>query len=192
VREPKASRKERFHGLCARAGRRQREEHAVRIRKEKKMEREAKKRQQLSDAVGEAPVTSASVTVSCSTCQPLLCDALCTMSSLPVSFVQPAQFTALVADIFSGDETRAYEATSQFRKMLSSEKHPPIDAVMRLGVAPKCVARCGGCLAAACALPPSSPLCLALPDSLSSSAPTTTRSSSSRRRGPSRCALRAA
>lgn len=95
------------------SGRRQREEHAVRIRKEKKQDRDAKKRQQLSATVGDAP--------------------------LPAHHITQAQYVSLVNDVFSGDEARAYTASETFRKMLSSEKHPPIEAVMRLGVAPKFV-----------------------------------------------------
>lgn len=46
------------------------------------------------------------------------------------------QIPALVAALNSGNEALALEATSAFRKMLSIERNPPIDAVLEANVLP--------------------------------------------------------
>merc|ERR1719453_624861 len=45
----------------------------------------------------------------------------------------------MVAAIMSGDSKANYDATVQFRKLLSIEKNPPIQAVINAGVVPRLV-----------------------------------------------------
>lgn len=45
----------------------------------------------------------------------------------------------IVAGMKSPDETIQLQATQTCRKLLSREKHPPIDAMISRGVVPRCV-----------------------------------------------------
>lgn len=45
----------------------------------------------------------------------------------------------LVDGLNSNDVEKQYDATSRFRKLLSKEQYPPIEAVIRVGAVPKFV-----------------------------------------------------
>ncbi|PWA39627.1 importin alpha isoform 1 [Artemisia annua] len=100
-------------------GRRRREDNMVEIRKNKREENLLKKRQVLPASVpsstgGVPPVTS-SVEKK--------------LESLP----------SMVAGVYSNDNATQLEATTQFRKLLSIERSPPIEEVIQSGVVPRFV-----------------------------------------------------
>ncbi|XP_031101329.1 importin subunit alpha-like [Ipomoea triloba] len=98
-------------------GRRRREENMVEIRKSKREESLLKKRrdglqpQQLHNFTPPAPHIAKK------------------LESLP----------ALVAGVWSNDTTLQLESTTQFRKLLSIERNPPMEEVIQAGVVPRFV-----------------------------------------------------
>ncbi|XP_071708612.1 importin subunit alpha-2-like [Rutidosis leptorrhynchoides] len=99
-------------------GRRRREDNMVEIRKNKREENLLKKRQVLPSSQPlstDAPVTNATDEQK--------------LGSLP----------AMVAGVFSNDHNMQLEATTQFRKLLSVERSPPIEEVIQSGVVPRFV-----------------------------------------------------
>nr|GME14208.1 importin subunit alpha [Ipomoea batatas] len=98
-------------------GRRRREENMVEIRKSKREESLLKKRreglqpQQLHNSTAPAPHIAKK------------------LESLP----------ALVAGVWSNDTTLQLESTTQFRKLLSIERNPPMEEVIQSGVVPRFV-----------------------------------------------------
>uniref|UniRef100_A0A251TE75 Importin subunit alpha n=1 Tax=Helianthus annuus TaxID=4232 RepID=A0A251TE75_HELAN len=99
-------------------GRRRREDNMVEIRKNKREENLLKKRQLLSSSQSLA----AGVPVQASTVEKKL-------ESLP----------SMVAGVYSNDNNLQLEATTQFRKLLSIERSPPIEEVIQSGVVPRFV-----------------------------------------------------
>ncbi|KAI3826039.1 hypothetical protein L1987_00081 [Smallanthus sonchifolius] len=102
----------------AEEGRRRREDNMVEIRKNKREENLLKKRQLLTSSqplINGASVQSSTVEKK--------------LESLP----------SLVAGVFSNDNNMQLEATTQFRKLLSIERSPPIEEVIQSGVVPRFV-----------------------------------------------------
>ncbi|KAI3822363.1 hypothetical protein L1987_09952 [Smallanthus sonchifolius] len=102
----------------AEEGRRRREDNMVEIRKNKREENLLKKRQ----VVPSAQPLSAGAPVPTSTVEKKL-------ESLP----------SMVAGVYSNDNNMQLEATTQFRKLLSIERSPPIEEVIQSGVVPRFV-----------------------------------------------------
>lgn len=99
----------------AEEGRRRREDNMVEIRKNKREENLLKKRQVL-------PSQQFPTTIQTSTVEKKL-------ESLP----------NMVAGVWSNDSNLQLEATTQFRKLLSIERSPPIEEVIQSGVVPRFV-----------------------------------------------------
>ncbi|KAL8226992.1 hypothetical protein R6Q57_016824 [Mikania cordata] len=99
-------------------GRRRREDNMVEIRKNKREENLLKKRQVLPASqplAAGAPVPTATIEKK--------------LESLP----------SMVAGVYSNDNNMQLEATTQFRKLLSIERSPPIEEVIQSGVVPRFV-----------------------------------------------------
>ncbi|CAN1352960.1 Importin subunit alpha-1b [Linum perenne] len=107
----------------AEEGRRRREDNMVEIRKSKREESLLKKRreglqpQQLPAAFGSSPAPDSSLLVSLQ------------LETLPL----------MVAAVCSDDRAAQLDATTQFRKLLSIERSPPINEVVQSGVVPRFV-----------------------------------------------------
>ena len=115
----------RFKSLDAADARRGREETNISLRKEKRAEQLNKKRFGGGAAAGaQAPALSATAEV----------------STTPGSKAwQEADPAALVAGVLSDDPTQQLEKVTQFRKLLSIERSPPIEEVIAAGVVPRFV-----------------------------------------------------
>ncbi|PWA99017.1 Armadillo [Artemisia annua] len=101
-------------------GRRRREDNMVEIRKNKREENLLKKRQVLTSS---QPISSTGGL-------PVLASAAeKKLESLP----------SMVAGVYSTDNASQLEATTQFRKLLSIERSPPIEEVIQSGVVPRFV-----------------------------------------------------
>ncbi|XP_023753852.2 importin subunit alpha-1a [Lactuca sativa] len=101
----------------AEEGRRRREDNMVEIRKNRREESLQKKRREaLTGSQFAVPVQSASAAEK-------------KLENLP----------AMVAGVFSDDNNMQLEATTQFRKLLSIERSPPIEEVIQSGVVPRFV-----------------------------------------------------
>ncbi|XP_020254907.1 importin subunit alpha-2-like [Asparagus officinalis] len=100
----------------AEEGRRRREDNMVEIRKSKREENLQKKRREgMAAAAFPQSIPSSGVEKK--------------LESLP----------AMVAGVYSDDRTLQLEATTQFRKLLSIERSPPIEEVIQAGVVPRFV-----------------------------------------------------
>ncbi|CAI9291944.1 unnamed protein product [Lactuca saligna] len=102
----------------AEEGRRRREDNMVEIRKNKREENLLKKRQVQPSAqplAAGAPIQTATIEKK--------------LESLP----------SMVAGVYSNDGNMQLEATTQFRKLLSIERSPPIEEVIQSGVVPRFV-----------------------------------------------------
>ena len=113
-----AQRKSQFKaGISAEDSRRRREETTIQIRKSKKEERMNKRRQGVQrPAQGQTP------------------------AQMDATVVQKLeQLPNLVAGVHSMDPSVHLEATTQFRKLLSIERNPPIQTVIDAGVVPRLV-----------------------------------------------------
>ncbi|XP_010558435.1 PREDICTED: importin subunit alpha-1-like [Tarenaya hassleriana] len=100
----------------AEEGRRRREDNMVEIRKNKREESLMKKRREGMQALqGFPPAAAAAIEKK--------------LESLP----------ALVSGVWSDDRTSQLESTTQFRKLLSIERSPPIEEVIQSGVVPRFV-----------------------------------------------------
>ncbi|KAM7277413.1 hypothetical protein ACFE04_019279 [Oxalis oulophora] len=97
-------------------GRRRREDNMVEIRKNKREENLMKKRREGQQHFSSAPIDTTTT-------------ATTKLESLP----------AMVASIWSDDRNAQLESTSQFRKLLSIERSPPINEVVQAGVVPRFV-----------------------------------------------------
>lgn len=116
------ARKQEFkRGIDGDEARRRREDNVVSIRKNKREDALAKRRQQ------EVPAA----TNSASPAQP----------SKPLSSA-PSDIQTWVAKLHVQNYEEALEATTHFRKLLSLEKNPPIDVVIKAGIVPKLVEYC--------------------------------------------------
>ncbi|WZZ26438.1 hypothetical protein YC2023_009839 [Brassica napus] len=104
----------------AEEGRRRREDNMVEIRKTKREESLLKKRREGLQATQLPQVTSAASFVSIG---------LIKLESLP----------SMVGGVWSDDRSLQLEATTQFRKLLSIERSPPIEEVIGAGVVPRFV-----------------------------------------------------
>ena len=104
-------------GISAEDSRRRREETTIQIRKSKKEERMNKRRQGVQrPAQGQTP------------------------AQMDATVVQKLeQLPNLVAGVHSMDPSVHLEATTQFRKLLSIERNPPIQTVIDAGVVPRLV-----------------------------------------------------
>ncbi|CAA6669127.1 unnamed protein product [Spirodela intermedia] len=100
----------------AEEGRRRREDNMVEIRKSKREESLQKKRREGMQAQSFPAAVHASATEK-------------KLESLP----------AMVAGVYSDDTSLQLEATTQFRKLLSIERSPPIEEVIQSGVVPRFV-----------------------------------------------------
>ncbi|KAH1243579.1 Importin subunit alpha-1 [Glycine max] len=98
-------------------GRRRREDNMVEIRKSKREESLLKKRREGLQAHQQLPAPLQNSTVDKN------------LESLP----------AMVAGVWSNDNSLQLEATTQFRKLLSIERSPPIEEVIQAGVVPRFV-----------------------------------------------------
>ncbi|KAG4932118.1 Importin subunit alpha-1 [Glycine soja] len=98
-------------------GRRRREDNMVEIRKSKREESLLKKRREGLQAQQQFPAPLQNSTVDKK------------LESLP----------AMVAGVWSDDNSIQLEATTQFRKLLSIERSPPIEEVIQAGVVPRFV-----------------------------------------------------
>ncbi|XP_051127741.1 importin subunit alpha-1a-like [Andrographis paniculata] len=101
--------------LDADDGRRRREDNMVEIRKSKREESLLKKRREGLPQPFPASLHSSGIEKK--------------LETLP----------SMVAGVWSHDSNLQHEATSQFRKLLSIERSPPIDEVIRTGVVPRFV-----------------------------------------------------
>jgi len=113
-----SDRKSQFKaGISAEDSRRRREETTIQIRKSKKEERMNKRRQGVQrPAQGQTP------------------------AQMDATVVQKLeQLPNLVAGVHSMDPSVHLEATTQFRKLLSIERNPPIQTVIDAGVVPRLV-----------------------------------------------------
>ncbi|KAF2308290.1 hypothetical protein GH714_039908 [Hevea brasiliensis] len=97
-------------------GRRRREDNMVEIRKSKREESLQKKRREALQAQQFPPTVLSSTTEK-------------KLESLP----------SMVAGVWSDDGSLQLEATTQFRKLLSIERNPPIEEVIQSGVVPRFV-----------------------------------------------------
>ncbi|KAL4579286.1 hypothetical protein LXL04_015427 [Taraxacum kok-saghyz] len=102
----------------AEEGRRRREDNMVEIRKNKREENLLKKRQ----VVPSSQPLSTGAPIQTATTEKKL-------ESLP----------SMVAGVYSNDNNMQLEATTQFRKLLSIERSPPIEEVIQSGVVPRFV-----------------------------------------------------
>ncbi|KAI3788803.1 hypothetical protein L2E82_01581 [Cichorium intybus] len=100
----------------AEEGRRRREDNMVEIRKNRREESLQKKRREVTAGQFTMPVQSASAAEK-------------KLENLP----------AMVAGVLSNDNHMQLEATTQFRKLLSIERSPPIEEVIQSGVVPRFV-----------------------------------------------------
>ncbi|XP_058212585.1 importin subunit alpha-2 [Rhododendron vialii] len=103
----------------AEEGRRRREDNMVEIRKSKREESLLKKRR---EGLQQGPLFGSTANNIISTVEKKL-------ESLP----------AMVAGVWSSDNNLQLEATTQFRKLLSIERSPPIEEVIQSGVVPRFV-----------------------------------------------------
>ncbi|KAJ8749415.1 hypothetical protein K2173_025459 [Erythroxylum novogranatense] len=100
-------------------GRRRREDNMVEIRKNKKEENLLKKRREGLQAQHQQPLTSSLTSSSADK----------KLESLP----------AMVAGVWSDERNLQLESTTHFRKLLSIERYPPINEVVKSGVVPRFV-----------------------------------------------------
>ncbi|KAJ3686994.1 hypothetical protein LUZ61_016158 [Rhynchospora tenuis] len=117
-------RRNRFKvAVDAEEGRRRREDNMVELRKSRREESLQKKRREgMAQAPQSMPFSSTGTTHSSSAVEKKL-------ESLP----------GMVAGVYSEDPNLQLEATTQFRKLLSIERSPPIEEVIQSGVVPRFV-----------------------------------------------------
>ncbi|KAL1928088.1 hypothetical protein VTP01DRAFT_3004 [Rhizomucor pusillus] len=101
--------------------RNRRQQHSIELRKQKREENLSKRRNLALGAAGSSMADSDDELESQS--EPQLQELLLT----------------LVDGLNSNDVEKQYDATSRFRKLLSKEQYPPIEAVIRVGAVPKFV-----------------------------------------------------
>ena len=136
--DPKERSKNFKKGVDQDNARRRREETTINIRKKKKEERLNKRRA----AAGGASEGGEASGMSATTPLPQEDNMEQEAQQQPMDPATAAKLQELpnmVAAIMSGDSKANYDATVQFRKLLSIEKNPPIQAVINAGVVPRLV-----------------------------------------------------
>jgi importin subunit alpha-6/7 len=131
--------------------RRSREETTIQIRKTKKDARLAKRRQMPMPTGGLSSSTPAGMAAASMLLRAgdstyagmsMMMDGGATMMSdpaLPLEAAAAAQLPAMVSGAMGNDPALQVECTTQFRRLLSIEKNPPIQAVIDSGVIPRFV-----------------------------------------------------
>jgi len=122
--------KELKGGLDADAGRTRREQNQIKIRKQKRDEQRAKRRQITAAAPPAVPGSSAN--------PPSLEDQQKAQQALALQRMaeDPQTVRRLLANMSSQDDNLRLSATSQIRKLLSIEVNPPIQDVIDIGMVP--------------------------------------------------------
>ncbi|GAB2217814.1 hypothetical protein Droror1_Dr00001026 [Drosera rotundifolia] len=110
----------------AEEGRRRREDNMVEIRKSKREESLMKKRREGAAIAQQFPVANAAA-------------AAATLLQTPTVEKKLESLPAMVAGVYSDNGQSQLEATTQFRKLLSIERSPPIEEVIQAGVVPRFV-----------------------------------------------------
>ena len=111
--------------------RRRREETTIQIRKNKKEERLSKRRTGGGGGFGGAPAGQPGAATHLATANQQQLD--------PQMQQKLAELPAIVAGVMSGDPKAHLDSTTQFRKLLSIERNPPIQQVIQAGVVPRFV-----------------------------------------------------
>uniref|UniRef100_A0A0D9UZ59 Importin subunit alpha n=1 Tax=Leersia perrieri TaxID=77586 RepID=A0A0D9UZ59_9ORYZ len=114
----------------AEEGRRRREDNLVEIRKNRREENLLKKRREGLQAQAPVPASAASGV------EKKLYHFDCVI--LPL-FQILESLPAMIGGVYSDDNSLQLEATTQFRKLLSIERSPPIEEVIKSGVVPRFV-----------------------------------------------------
>ncbi|PKA58395.1 Importin subunit alpha-1 [Apostasia shenzhenica] len=121
-------------------GRRRREDNMIEIRKSKREENLQKKRREGMQAQSFVPSVLATGVEKkvCLHCLSQLCDRFYTVDPVCLQS-QLESLPAMVAGVYSDNNASQLEATTQFRKLLSIERSPPIEEVIQSGVVPRFV-----------------------------------------------------
>ncbi|KAI9329414.1 armadillo-type protein [Obelidium mucronatum] len=107
--------------------RRRREDVAVEIRKAKKEDSLAKRRNMAAVAIDSDSDSDDAAAAAGGAMNPLM------------AFQESDQVKTMIAQVFSNDAEAQHQATEKFRKLLSKEKNPPIEEVIACGVIPRFV-----------------------------------------------------
>eukprot|EP00594_Rhizosolenia_setigera_P007976 CAMPEP_0178969868 /NCGR_PEP_ID=MMETSP0789-20121207/19140_1 /TAXON_ID=3005 /ORGANISM="Rhizosolenia setigera, Strain CCMP 1694" /LENGTH=435 /DNA_ID=CAMNT_0020656139 /DNA_START=58 /DNA_END=1361 /DNA_ORIENTATION=+ len=117
-------------------GRRRREETNLQLRKAKKDLHLAKRRQQTADSAASAP-TAAGLAAASMT--PAGIAGAYTTQNIATGQTRLENLPQMVAGVMGEDAAQQTECTTQFRRLLSIEKNPPIQEVIESGVVPRFV-----------------------------------------------------
>lgn len=135
-------------GVDAEEARRKREDNAIEIRKNKRLEQSLKKRNVGMPLPPANPgqdlvATPAAPTAPARNTDPVIAQKVWLRSEALRLCTNPVpqleMLPQMVANVNSADPGLQLEATIQFRKLLSIERHPPIEEVIEAGVVPRFV-----------------------------------------------------